>query len=320
MKSKIMLSLSIVIASSILIFFSCKKTTTSESLNGIYIVPLSGSSVSEIKTLLSFEKIPYKFPVAAAITTPVVADVNVTLAVDNNLISAFNTAQKTTYAVMPAGSYSIETTNLTIPKGGIASSQTNVVVNATMLTTDVTYLLPVKVASVSSSDITLNAAIATKYYIVRAPTPIIGNLSQGKTSYWKNPSASFNAGRANDGNTNGDWTAGSVCESGGGLEQYWEVDLGAISPRIDDVKIWNRTDCCDDRTINFYVFVSNVPFTGTTVAASLAQPGVTAIYNPGKAAFPTTVLPAVSGRYIRVQNTGSTSLTLAEVTATGIKP
>lgn len=63
-----------------------------------------------------------------------------------------------------------------------------------------------------------------------------------------------------------------------------------------------------------------MPFTGTIVAASLAQPGVTAIYTPGKAAIPETILPTVSGRYIRVQNTGSTSLTLAEVIATGIKP
>ncbi len=319
MKSKIMLSLSMVIASSILIFFSCKKTTTSESLNGIYIVPLSGTSVSEIKTLLSFEKIPYKFPVAAAITTPVAADVNVTIAVDNNMVSAFNAAQKTTYAVMPAGSYAIETTNLTIAKGGIASSQTNVVVNATMLTTDVTYLLPVKVASVSSSDITLNSAIATKYYIVRAPTPVIGNLSDGKPASKNGPSGSP-AARGNDGNTDGNWNNSSVCETGAVSEGYWQVDLGAISPRIDKIDIWNRTDCCNDRTINFYVFISNVPFAGTTVAASLAQPGVTALYNPGQAAYPTTVLPAVSGRYIRVQNTGSTSLTLAEVTATGIKP
>lgn len=315
-----MLSMGILIVFSILIFLSCKKQATSEKLNGVYIVPLSGSSATENLTVLSYVTTPFKFPVAAAIPRPVAAAVDVTIAVDNSLIAAYNTAQKTTYAVMPAGSYTLDATNLTIPKDGIASNQTNLAIKANMLTTDVSYLLPVKVASVSSSSITLNAAIATKYFIVRAPTPIIGNLSDGKTSYWKNPSASFNAGRGNDGNTNGDWTAGSVCESGAGTEQYWEVDLGAISPRIDNVKIWNRTDCCDDRTIKFYVFISNVPFTGTTVASSLAQPGVYSYYNDGKAGRPTEILPNVSGRYIRLQNTGSTSLTLAELTAIGIKP
>lgn len=315
-----MLSMGLLIVFSILIFLSCKKQINSEKLNGVYIVPLSGSSTTENQTLLSFVTTPYKFPIAAAILTAVAGNVEVALAVDNSMIATYNAAQKTTYATLPVGSYSLEANSVTIPTGKIASNQTNLVINATMLATDVSYLVPVKVASVSSSSITLNSAIATKYFIVRAPTPIIGNLSQGKTAYWKNPSASFNPLRAVDGNTNGDFTAGSVCESGAGLEQYWEVDLGAISPRIDKVDIWNRTDCCDDRTISFYVFVSNVPFTGTTVASSLAQPGVTAIYTPGKALRPTTLLPAVSGRYIRVQNTGSTSLTLAEVTATGIKP
>ena len=222
---------------------------------------------------------------------------------------------------MPEGSYSLEASSLTIPRDSIASQQTNLVIKAGMLNLDTDYLLPVKVASVSVSDITLNPAIATKYYIFRAPTPNIGNLSDKKTSYWKNPSASFNAGRGNDGNTNGDWGGGSVCESGAGAEQYWEVDLGAVSPRIDDVKIWNRTDCCDDRTINFYVFISDAPFKGTSVTELLAQPGVVkSFYIPGKAGRPTQILPNVSGRYIRLQNTGGQSLTLAELTATGIKP
>lgn len=320
MKTKLIICAGVLIVSSISIFLSCKKQTIAEKLNGVYIVPLSGTSTTESQTLLSFVTTPYKFPIAAAISTAVTGDVGVTLTVDNSMVAAYNSAQKTTYAVLPAGSYSLDATSVTIPSGKIASNQTNLSINATLLATDVSYLVPVKVASVSSSSITLNSAIATKYYIVRAPTPIVGNLSQGKTAYWKNPSASFNPLRAVDGNTDGNFSNLSVCESGAGLEQYWEVDLGAISPRIDKVDIWNRTDCCDDRTISFYVFVSNVPFTGTTVAASLAQPGVTAIYTPGKALRPTTLLPAVSGRYIRVQNTGSTSLTLAEVTATGIKP
>jgi hypothetical protein len=320
MKTKLILFLGISIIAIISISLSCKKQSTTEKLNGVYIVPLSGSSTTENQTLLSFVTTPYKFPLAAAISTAVTGDIDVTLTVDNNMVATYNAAQKTAYAVLPAGSYALDATNLTIPGGKIASNQTNLSIKANLLATDVSYLVPVKVASVSFGTIAINSAIATKYYVVRAPTPVIGNLSQGKTAYWKNPSASFNPGRAIDGNTDGNFPNGSVCESGAGLEQYWEVDLGAISPRIDDVKIWNRTDCCDDRTINFYVFISNVPFTGTTVASSLAQPGVYKYYNPGKAGFPTTVLAAVSGRYVRIQNTGSTSLTLAEVTATGIKP
>ncbi|PRZ21228.1 BT_3987 domain-containing protein [Flavobacterium granuli] len=294
--------------------------TDMEVSNGIFITP-SGKEAVESKVLLSFAPDAYKFPVAVSVIAPIATNADVTIALDNNLVTTYNAAHKTNYSIMPEGSYSLEATSLTIPKDGIASQQTNLVVKAGMLQLDTDYLLPVKVASVSASGITVNPAMATKYYIFRAPTPNIGNLSDNKKSYWKNPSASFNAGRGNDGNTNGDWGGGSVCESGAGAEQYWEVDLGAVSPRIDNVKIWNRTDCCDDRTINFYVFISDAPFKGTSVAELLAQPGVVkSFYTPGKAGRPTEILPNVSGRYIRLQNTGGQSLTLAELTAIGIKP
>lgn len=294
--------------------------TNNEGNNGIFITP-SGKEATESKVLLSFAPDAYKFPIAVAIVAPVATNTDVTIALDNNQVAAYNTAHKTNYSIMPEGSYILEATSLTIPKDGIASQQTNLVIKAGMLLLDTDYLLPVKVTSVSAIDIILNPAMATKYYIFRAPTPNIGNLSDKKTSYWKNPSTSFNAQRGNDGNINGDWGGGSVCESGPAAEQYWEVDLGAVSPRIDDVKIWNRTDCCDDRTINFYVFISDAPFKGTSVAELLAQPGVVkSFYTPGKAGRPTQILPNVSGRYIRLQNTGGQSLTLAEFTAIGIKP
>ncbi|MFC5683116.1 BT_3987 domain-containing protein [Flavobacterium sp. MAHUQ-51] len=292
---------------------------TNKGDNGIFIVP-SAKEATESKVLLSFVTSPYKYPVAVAVKAPVSTSTDVTIDLDNNQVAAYNTAHKTNYSVMPEGSYSLEATNLTIPVDSNASQQTNLVVKAGMLNLDTDYLLPIKVASVSASDIVIDPAMATKYYIFRVPTPNRGNLSNGKTASWKNPSASFNAQRAVDGNTNGDWGGGSVCESGAAAEQYWQVDLGAISPLIDDVKIWNRTDCCDDRTINFYVFISEVPFTGASVAESLAQPGVKAFYTAGKAGRPTQILTSVSGRYIRVQNTGGQSLTLAEVTATGIRP
>lgn len=319
MKTKFIFYSSILTVCSILIFLSCKKQTSTESLNGIYIVPLSGTSAAETQTLLSFATTPYKFPIAAAISTAVTGNVDVTLAVDNSMVATYNAAQKTTYATLPAGSYSLEATSVTIPSGKIASNQTNLSINATMIATDISYLVPVKVASVSSSSININSAIATKYYIVRAPTPVIGNLSTGKVASMSKGNQA-NAGRGNDGNTAGNLGAGQGVETGAGNEEFWQVDLGAISPRIDKVDVWNRSDCCQERTTNFYVFISNVPFTGTSVAASLAQPGVKAIYNPGQAAFPTTVLPAVSGRYVRVQNTGTLSFGIGEVTVTGIRP
>lgn len=286
--------------------------------NAIFIVP-TGKEAYESKVLLSFVTTPYKFPVAVAVIDPVAANTDVTIALDNNLVASYNTSHNTTYSVLPVGSYSLEATNLTIPMDGIASQQTNLVVKAGMLQLDTDYLLPVKVASVSASDIVINPAMATKYYIFRAPTPNKGVLSVGKPSK-KNGASGSPAARGNDGNTDGNWNNSSVCETGAVTEGYWEVDLQAVSPLIETVDIYNRTDCCDDRTINFYVFISEVPFTGTSVAESLAQPGVKSFYTAGKAGRPTTIATNVAGRYIRLQNTGGTSLTLAELTATGIKP
>lgn len=316
MKTKFICSIGLLLAAPILILLSCKKQITAESLNGIYIVPLTNNSASENKTLL-YSTTPVKFALGTAISSPATTDLEVTIAVDNSMINAYNAAQNTKYATMPDGSYALEATELTILKDGIASNETKLVIKSDLLTPDVSYLLPIKVVSVSNSSITLNSAIGTKYFIIRTPTPVIGNLSDGKIS---SMSKGFNPQRGNDGNPDGDWSKGSVCETGAGNEEFWQVDLGAISPRIDDVKIWNRTDCCDDRTAKFYVFISNEPFNGTTVAAALAQPGVYKYYNDGKAGAPTTITPGVSGRYIRLQNTTTASLTLAELRATGIKP
>ena len=49
------------------------------------------------------------------------------------------------------------------------------------------------------------------------------------------------------------------------LEPWWDVDLGA-EYLISSVTVWNRTDCCQDRLSDFSVFVSNTPFTSTSMA------------------------------------------------------
>src|SRR5450631_3688704 len=54
------------------------------------------------------------------------------------------------------------------------------------------------------------------------------------------------ARRAIDGNTNGDWNVGSVTQTDQEVDPYWEIDLGA-SYYIDEIRIFNRTDCCQAR-------------------------------------------------------------------------
>jgi hypothetical protein len=115
-----------------------------------------------------------------------------------------------------------------------------------------------------------------------------------------------------DGDTDGDFANGSVSRTNAETEASWEVDLGAVEG-INTIEIWNTDDGTEGNLSAFYVFVSDNPFTGTTVDDSLNQAGVSAYYTPGQAARPSTIDVSRTGQYVRVQLTGGDALTLAEV-------
>lgn len=123
------------------------------------------------------------------------------------------------------------------------------------------------------------------------------------------------AGRAVDGNTSGSFGSGSVTHTAedGSPEPYWQADLGqSFTPT--DVAVWNRTDCCASRLSNYYVFLSDEPILGGTLAGALDQPGVRAFHQAGTAGSPTRITTdGASARYVRVQLAGATPLSLAEV-------
>src|ERR1019366_2357676 len=73
------------------------------------------------------------------------------------------------------------------------------------------------------------------------------------------------ASNAIDNNTDGNYADGSLAITDNTETQpYWQVDLGAVQS-IGAIEIWNRTDSGSARLQNFYVFVSDVPFTSPTV-------------------------------------------------------
>jgi len=93
---------------------------------------------------------------------------------------------------------------------------------------------------------------------------------------------------------------------------WWQVDLGAVQP-IETIEFWNRPDCCADRLTNFYIFVSDDPFTSTNIATTLAQPGVSAYHYYNQAPLPAGAITVNrTGRYVRVQLAGTNYLTLME--------
>ena len=147
--------------------------------------------------------------------------------------------------------------------------------------------------------------------------PVGINLAQGRTASQSNDYLSSSvAGKALDGNINGDPAAASV--SCTGLDEYawWQVDLGGAQ-QIDGVQIWNRTDGTGDRLSDFYVFVSEEPFPDEPPSVLAADPDIWHHYKAGAAGRTTTIPVGEHGRYLRVQLTGTNYLSMAEVQVWG---
>ncbi|XZE53306.1 DUF1553 domain-containing protein [Planctomycetaceae bacterium SH139] len=98
-----------------------------------------------------------------------------------------------------------------------------------------------------------------------------GKATQSSTGY------SAPAARANDGDTNGDFTAGSVTHTNQEDSPWWEVDLGQAQP-IDKISLWNRTDGgkqISDRLRGYHVQIldadRNVVWTSAEIKADTAE-------------------------------------------------
>ena len=142
---------------------------------------------------------------------------------------------------------------------------------------------------------------------------ISSNLALGKNT--SQSSTTFNgfSYRAVDGRTNGIYTAGTTTHTANELEPWWEVDLGGIYG-ISEIDIWNRTDvCCSHRLSNFYILVSDVPFTSNVISDNLVDPNVKAFFQGTLAGSPSTFPIEVTGRYVRVQLQGLNVLSITEV-------
>jgi RHS repeat-associated protein len=101
-------------------------------------------------------------------------------------------------------------------------------------------------------------------YLHLAEVQVMGtsgqNLALGKTATQSSTAFGGTANRANDGNTDGNFADGSVSHTGFQAQPWWQVDLGS-SQQVSSVNVWNRTDCCQSRTSNFNVIVSDQPIT-----------------------------------------------------------
>lgn len=141
---------------------------------------------------------------------------------------------------------------------------------------------------------------------------VAADLALNKTATQSSTNWSAPADRAVDGNTDGNFWNGSVTTTQVESQPWWLVDLGSVQS-IGNIDIWNRTDCCGDALTNFYVFVSDEPFTSTDLTTTQNQSGVWNTQVSGQGGTPTTLTVNRTGRYVRVQLAGVERLSLAEV-------
>ena len=156
------------------------------------------------------------------------------------------------------------------------------------------------------------------------PIEGIGNLTKGKkakqSSDW-NPMYA-GAAKAIDGNKNGYFRVGSmqntITHTKDELNPWWEVDLGA-NYAVNTVVLYNRMDgCCWDRLQDFYIVISETPFTNsnTTVLPSKSvRYGPFSPWDASKKEYKLRNLDA-NGRYVRIylKNNGKARpLSLTEV-------
>lgn len=130
-----------------------------------------------------------------------------------------------------------------------------------------------------------------------------GNASQSTTAHGGVPS------RAIDGNTNGNWSNGSVTHTNASdSNDWWEVDLGNTYT-IDEIVVWNRTNCCSGRLGNFTVQILNSGGSVVWSSTVTSAPSPDVSLNTG----------GVNGETVRIEQnlTGSNPLSLAEVQVFG---
>jgi alpha-L-fucosidase len=146
------------------------------------------------------------------------------------------------------------------------------------------------------------------------------NLAYGKPSRQSSTLAGYNAYsvRALDGYTDGDFFHASVSHTDSTNSPWWQVDLGSRCT-ISSVELWNRTDLVMNRLSNYWVLISNNPFSDADSPTSLAsRSDVWKVHNttyPNPSA--TISVPDYSGRYVRIQLDGKSFLALAEVKVFG---
>ena len=171
----------------------------------------------------------------------------------------------------------------------------------------------------SGNPIDFQAFCTNGEYICTACTP--ENLALGKSSTQSDTHGNGSASLAVDGNLIGSTNWGGNADlqhTPNQAQPWWEVDL-QTTVDIENVRIYNRTSCCQDRLSKVHIFTSHSPMDpNATVQGLLGNENVFQIAYQDAAIGASADFPTdLSGRYVRIQLDKTTSLHMAEVEVYG---
>ncbi|MDE0739542.1 MAG: CotH kinase family protein [Planctomycetota bacterium] len=126
----------------------------------------------------------------------------------------------------------------------------------------------------------------------------------------------WEAGRAIDGNTDGDGEGGNSVSLTDGENSWWEIDLQAVHD-ISYIKLWNRLDCCSYRLTNFTVTVFNEDRGKIYERSFLTDDS--GVLGPCFTIDGVNAAGSLEGRFVRISMPGS-NLSLAEVEIFSLEP
>jgi len=98
------------------------------------------------------------------------ADIPVTFSVNKTVVDSFNLANKTSYPVLPDGTYTLSAGSSTIPKGQLSTIPLSIAFKtkgAGAMDALKSYLLPITVAT-NKNQVKVNEALSTTFYVVKA--------------------------------------------------------------------------------------------------------------------------------------------------------
>ena len=145
------------------------------------------------------------------------------------------------------------------------------------------------------------------------------NLALGKTASQSSTYGFGEAFYAVDGNREGSspWTADLQHTITGEFQSWWQVDLGAVHT-LRSINLYNRTSGLQSRLNDFYVLISENPFSeSASLEELLLDSSINSTYFAGAAGLQENLSFDLEGRYVRIQLSKAGSLHMAEVEIIG---